>query len=91
MELILIKPQSQEWEYMWKWLEEHPVNLGLEFPSIAEHKGQSWQYMGSYRQDGKVLHSFRHRFHPNSQRREDLMLNASKDLTIDEIEKKYKF
>jgi hypothetical protein len=66
MEMILIKENSSEWHSMWSWLETHPINEGLEAPSIATNDGESWQYMGSYRQKDITIHEFRHRKHPTA-------------------------
>ena len=90
MELILIEPDSPEWNYMWNWLEKHPLNEGIEDPSIALNEGQTWQYMGSYKQDTRVLHTFRHRIHPTTKEIQNLTLEASKDLTDEQIVKKFK-
>ncbi len=64
MEMILIKQDSPEWEYMWGWLENHPINQGQENPSIVLNEGEAWQYMGSY-SSTSTIHEFRHRNHPN--------------------------
>ena len=90
MELILIEPNSLEWDFMWGWLETHPMNEGIENPSIALHEGQAWQYMGSFRQDNRVLHTFRHRIHPSTNRVERLTLQASDKLTPEQITKSFK-
>jgi hypothetical protein len=64
MELILITPNTEEWEFIWTWLENHPINDGVEDPSTALHDGEAWQYMGSFKQKDKVISEFRHRNHP---------------------------
>ena len=64
MELVLIKQDSPEWEYMWGWLASHPVNQGLDEPKVAENEGEAWQYMGSYKNKNAVISEFRHRNHP---------------------------
>ena len=66
MDMILIKKDTTEWNTMWETLANHPINDGLEFPRIAYNDGEQWQYMGSYRQDGKIIHDFRHRNHPKT-------------------------
>jgi hypothetical protein len=55
MELILIKKDSHEWNYMWEYISEHPYTKLL-----TEAEALRWQYTGSLRQDGKVLHQFKH-------------------------------
>ena len=64
MELVVIKQGSPEWEFMWDWLTNHPINAGLEEPQVAENKGEAWQYMGSFKNKDKVISEFRHRCHP---------------------------
>lgn len=90
MNLILIKANSPEWDFMWKWLEDHPINKGLEEPSIALNDSEAWQYMGSWQQDDRVIHSFRHRNHPVTNSIQNVSVHASKDLTLDQIEKTFK-
>jgi hypothetical protein len=53
MELILIKQDSPEWEFMWNWVYAHPVNDGLAVPDV-----QQWQYKGSLRNGDRILHQF---------------------------------
>ncbi len=66
MELLLIKPNSTEWEFMWEWLEKHPINEGLEEPSLALNNNEGWQYVGSYKHNNTVISSFRHKSHPKT-------------------------
>ena len=92
MELVIVEIGSPEWEYMWNWLTAHPLNSGLEEPSVASHpeSGEAWQYMGSFRQGDRVIHEFRHRMHPVTQKREDLKVQASGELTPEQIKKSFK-
>jgi hypothetical protein len=90
MELILIKQDTPEWEYMWEWLASHPLNEGIENPSLAVNNGEAWQYMGSYKQDKRVLHTFRHRQHPKYNKVENVSVSASKELTEEQIAKNFK-
>lgn len=90
MELILIEPESPEWNYMWEWLANHPINDNLEEPSVALNENEGWQYMGSFKQDDKVIHEFRHRNHPITHTVQSLKLKASDNLTEDQIVKKFK-
>ena len=90
MNLILIEPNSPEWEFMWNWLENHPLNKGLEFPSLATNDGENWQYMGSYKEKEKVIHSFRHRNHPVTNSVQTVSVDASTGLTDDQIKKEYR-
>jgi len=87
MEMVLIKKDSQEWNNMWDKLASHPINEDIENPSLSVNEGEAWQYMGSYRQDTRVIHEFRHRNHPKFGRREYLKFNSSETLSDDDIEK----
>jgi hypothetical protein len=88
MELILITPKTPEWEYMWEWLSDHPINEGLELPWVALHEGEAWQYMGSYHHKGEVIHSFRHRHHPKTLAIQNVSVKGSDLFTPDQIVKK---
>lgn len=90
MDFILIKPDTKEWEYMWNWLAVHPLNEGLEEPTVATYQSESWQYVGSYRDKNRLIHEFRHRIHPVKQERVLLAVKASDDFTEDQIMKSYK-
>ncbi len=90
MDLVLIIKDSPEWNYMWEWLHNHPINEGIEYPTFTLNEGEGWQYMGSYKQGERVLHTFRHRHHPKYNRVETVSVSASKELTEDQIEKKFK-
>ena len=61
MEFILIKEGSSEWDYLWNWLGNHPINANIDSPTIALHEGEAWQYMGSWKQGDSVIHTLRHR------------------------------
>ncbi len=90
MELAIIEIGSTEWNYMWDWLASHPINEGLTEPSVATNNGESWQYMGSFKNGDKLIHSFRHRFHPVTNKREDLSVEGSNELTKEQIKKIFK-
>ncbi len=90
MELVLIEQNSQEWEYMWNWLAAHPINEGIVEPTTALNNGEAWQYMGSFKQDDRVIQEFRHRNHPRTNSRQNLKVNASETFTTNQIQKKYK-
>jgi hypothetical protein len=87
MEMIVLKQNSPEWEFAWNWLSEHPLNKNLDEPSIAMNNEEAWQYMGSYRHDGKVLHEFRHRNHPTTNEITFLKMNASEKMNAEDIDK----
>ena len=90
MELVILKRESAEWNSMWERLSQHPINVGLEDPIVALNNGEAWQYMGSNKQGDIVIHSFRHRVHPVTNKRENISFYASEDFTSDQIEKKIK-
>jgi hypothetical protein len=87
MDIVLIERNTPEWEYMWQWLESHPINENIEDPRQAVNNNEAWQYMGSARQDNKVIHSFRHRQHPRDNGRKDLSCYASDKFNDQEINK----
>jgi hypothetical protein len=64
MELILLKQDSPAWNYAWDWIANHPINEGLDNPSLAINKDEAWQYMGSFKEGDRVVSEFRHRCHP---------------------------
>lgn len=90
MEFITVKRDMSEWEYMWLWLELHPINEGLEEPRTATYEGESWQYMGSYKNKEQVVHEFRHRMHPKTLGKYTLNLSASSTFTDNQIEERKK-
>lgn len=90
MELVLIEPNSPEWYFIWTWLEAHPINKGITEPSIALNNGESWQYMGSYMQDNRVLHSIRHRHHPVTDTVCNVSVAASPSFTQEQITKRFR-
>lgn len=90
MELVLIKPQSPEWDWMWNWLSQHPINENITEPSVATNENESWQYMGTFKQANKYVHCLRHRKHPLTQNVVELNVNASPILTEEQIVRKYR-
>lgn len=92
MEMLLIKEDSNEWQYIWNWLAEHPLNDGLDNPSEAENElnGEKWQYVGSFREDMRIVHTLRHRSHPKDNDRYMLNLSASDEITGEDILKEFK-
>jgi hypothetical protein len=91
MELVIIEVESPEWEYMWNWLTVHPINSGLEEPSVARHpeSGEAWQYMGSFKQGNRVISEFRHRHHPVTNKIEDLKV-SHENFDVNCIKKSFK-
>lgn len=90
MNLVLIEPDSIEWNYMWEWLSSHPINKGIENPSIALHEGEAWQYMGSLKEKERTIHQFRHRNHPVTNGVESLSVSASDGFSDNQITNQYK-
>jgi hypothetical protein len=90
MEFVIIEIGSPEWEYLWNWLINHPLNEGLEQPDIALNEGEAWQYTGSYKQGDKVIHTMRHRLHPVTQKLEQISLYASNEFESSQIKKSFK-
>ena len=88
MDFVLIDKESPAWEEIWQWLEQHPINEGLTEPSVALNQGQSWQYVGSYKQDDKVITQFRHRLHPKTN--DVYTASYSHSITDEQIKKKFK-
>ena len=52
-----VKRDSPEWFYMWSRLE---TGTGQSRDHTCEC-GQAWEYMGTWAEEGQVLHNFRHR------------------------------
>jgi len=90
MELVLIKQNSIEWDYMWDWVANHPINEKVEVASVALNEGQVWEYMGSFKQGEKMIHSFSHRCHPRHNHPVALHVAASETFDNDQIEKELK-
>ena len=63
MEMVVFKKGSPDWDFIWNWLSEHPINEGLEEPHVAFNNGEVWQYMSSYRNGNTIVSEYRHRNH----------------------------
>ena len=90
MDLVLIKLDSPEWDFMWNWLENHPLNKGLDNPSLATNGSESWQYMGSLKQKNRLIHQFRHRNHPVTNSIQSISVQNSPAFTTEQIYKQHK-
>jgi len=66
-------PNTQEWVAAWALLADHPLNIELPDPESASNNGEIWEYMGTV--DNK--HTFRHRHHPSTSKREYLYFQLS--------------
>ena len=87
MEMLIIKEDSNEWNHMWNWVANHPLNDKLTEPTAALHEGEAWQYMGSLRsQDGRVVSEFRHRNHPFDGTRKNVVINHPNGVPDSDIE-----
>jgi hypothetical protein len=87
MDIVIIERDTSEWIDMWEKLEKHPINEGIENPRLALNSGELWQYMGSFRQGDKVLHEFRHREHPRTNKVERIVFYASDKFNSEQISK----
>jgi hypothetical protein len=85
MKLVLIQKDSPEWDFIWQWLENHPINHGIEDSKLAYNKGEVWQYMCSYMNENKIIHTFRHRCHPTTNGVVNLTLNGNENIDDDQI------
>ena len=54
---------TQQTEMVWEMPADHIWKQLFGGP-VAQYKGESWQYMGSERISGNLVHTFRHRCHP---------------------------
>ena len=66
MEIVFIKRECPEWDYMWNTLEKHPINEGIPEPSLSYNKDEFWMYMGTLTDGVRYLHEFTHRSHPKT-------------------------
>jgi hypothetical protein len=93
MEFFLIKPDSPEWEYMWGWLESHPLNEGYDEPSVClnEATGDAWKYIWSFGDsNNRLVHEFNHISHPNGNVEGNAFCPSSKNFSKDDIFKTIK-
>ncbi len=90
MKLILVKQGSTELKYIWDWISSHPINEGIENPSLAFNNGIVWEYMGTFEDKGKYLHQVRHKSHPITQSVISYSFNSSDTFTSEQIEKSFK-
>lgn len=88
MELVLIDPNSDEWNYMWQWLADHPINKDIPEPTLALNENEGWQYMGTYANKNRYIHSFRHKNHPLTKNIQTLNLTASENCDETQIYKR---
>jgi hypothetical protein len=89
--VLLVKPDSNEWDYMWDELAKHNSNRNLPDPTVAENFGEMWQYMETQEHrslwSGKQLfHCFRHRLHPVKGANLRIKIPASRDFNRDDTQ-----
>ncbi len=90
MDLILLTT-GPEWDYMWDWLSNHPINENVAEPTLAMNNNEAWQYMGTFKQGDRYIHNLRHRCHPITNNVKELCLNASNGFNPEtDIEKSFK-
>jgi hypothetical protein len=70
MEIVFVKRDSTEWLFMWLWLELELIEYEV------------WEYVGSYRQEDKTVHEFKH-----ITTHKLISLKASDTFTNDQIER----
>lgn len=87
MRYIIIKEGTREWERIWEWLAEHPINKGIEDPTLAINEGEVWQYMGTFvGKDDVAISEFRHRMHPLDNSRKVLKMLHETSISNEDIE-----
>jgi len=90
MDIVLIKENSPEWNYMWETLAKHPKNEGLDEPSVANNplNDEKWKYRCSWRgNDNKVIHEFFHRSLPTTNEPATYLFEASQNFNDNDINK----
>ncbi|MGV2830755.1 hypothetical protein [Myxosarcina sp. GI1(2024)] len=58
------------WEVIWSEL------ASREGDRVCENQGEIWQYMGSKLENDRVIHTFRHRYHPKTLNRQYLHITT---------------
>jgi hypothetical protein len=86
MEFVILKRDSQEWINLWDRLSNHPINNGIEEPNVALNNGESWEYMGTYKNGDKLISEFRHRIHPAYDNIQRVVFEHDDDFDMDCIE-----
>ena len=89
IDLVLLKVGSPEFQWMWNEVANHPVNEGIEFPTISFNPeiDACWIYKYSIRRDNEVLHELIHMRHPITEDKYNLIINASPHFNEGDIEK----
>jgi len=74
--MTIVEKGSAEWRYMWDALGTHP--LGGDCACHHAQYGEVWQYMGTGDMGAGVRHTFRHRVHPVTGKREYIHIRPSR-------------
>lgn len=90
MELVFVKQDSTEWNYIWDFVANHPINEGLEEPRLALNNGKAWEYMGSFKNKEKLIHQLHHKSHPKTNSLYKITFNGSDTFTDEQIDKSTK-
>ncbi len=90
MDLVLVEIGSPEWDFIWQYVDSHPINEGVENASLVLTDGIGWEYLGTLMQNDKAIHRIRHKLHPKTGGVYNLTFNASDTFTKEQIAKKFK-
>jgi hypothetical protein len=86
MEYIVLKQESPSWEWCWNWLNDNPINAGITDPSIALNDGNAWEYMGTVRNKGIAISSFKHNSHPFDNEQKNISVQHLDAIPNEDIE-----
>jgi hypothetical protein len=94
-ESVEIQRNSATWRAAWDGLAKEIVGLGWgDGTDLAQtFIDESWQSMGAYRKDGKLVCEFRHRMHPVTECREyvDVVIDEALSRSAEEPEEELWF
>jgi hypothetical protein len=89
IEFVLIKKDSLEWNHIWSYVEQAPINQGIENPSVAWNNDTGWMYMGSMTDGKSIIHRVIHTCHPYNNGSFELSFNGTDNFKND-IYKKFR-
>lgn len=81
LEVVFVKPHSPEWDYIWDYVTNHPINKDIEEPRVAQNGSHAWRYMGTTTFKSEAIHTVKHTLHPT--------INDATVITIRASEKYY--
>lgn len=90
MEIVLIKTDSKEYEYLWDFIENHPLNKGIENPKVALNQDEHWRYIGTITDGKRYIHTVQHTCHPYDNQFKEVSIDASKDFDVSDITERFK-